>query len=115
MSKGEPRYLRFWSKVEMTESCKTHCPAGHPYSGDNLILGNRGGRECRACLRASRAEYNREYKRRRRAAGVNHMTQRRRGRGITLAADPSPGENSPFLASCTGFSVWRRRRYDVRG
>ncbi len=27
---------------------KTHCPQGHPYSGDNLIF-KSGGRTCRAC------------------------------------------------------------------
>lgn len=36
---------------------KTHCPQGHPYSGDNLILhkkppGRSPGRECRACCQA---------------------------------------------------------------
>ena len=30
---------------------KTHCPQGHPYSGDNLIIrtGKYRGRRCRAC------------------------------------------------------------------
>ena len=33
---------------------KTHCPSGHPYSGENLRLTN-GGRQrvCRACSRAA--------------------------------------------------------------
>lgn len=31
---------------------KTHCPAGHPYVGDNLRVTN-GSRFCRACSRAS--------------------------------------------------------------
>lgn len=30
---------------------KTHCPAGHPYEGDNLALDADGNRKCRACLR----------------------------------------------------------------
>jgi hypothetical protein len=30
---------------------KTHCPAGHEYSDDNVIL-KSGGRECRTCLQA---------------------------------------------------------------
>jgi hypothetical protein len=30
---------------------KTHCPQGHPYSGDNLIV-RRGARECRTCRNA---------------------------------------------------------------
>lgn len=29
----------------------THCPQGHPYSGDNLYLPPSGGRTCRACHR----------------------------------------------------------------
>lgn len=27
----------------------THCPDGHPYSGDNLYVGTNGGRNCRKC------------------------------------------------------------------
>lgn len=30
---------------------KTHCPKGHPYSGDNLYVGAKGNRVCRACGR----------------------------------------------------------------
>ena len=33
---------------------KTHCPHGHPYSGDNLYLRPSGSRECRICNRNSR-------------------------------------------------------------
>ncbi len=40
---------------------KTHCPKGHLYSGDNLIVGKqtRGTvmRKCRACRRASSASW----------------------------------------------------------
>ena len=32
-------------------AAKTHCPAGHPYAGDNLKI-KRGGRCCRECERA---------------------------------------------------------------
>ena len=32
---------------------KTHCPKGHPYSGDNLIIVKKTGhRICRTCRRA---------------------------------------------------------------
>jgi hypothetical protein len=31
---------------------KEHCPAGHPYSGDNLYLNKKGYRDCRTCRRA---------------------------------------------------------------
>ena len=34
---------------------KTHCPQGHPYSGDNLYLApSRPNRMCRACRRQSK-------------------------------------------------------------
>lgn len=28
---------------------KTHCPQGHPYSGNNLLFTTKGGRLCRIC------------------------------------------------------------------
>ena len=30
---------------------KTHCPAGHPYSGDTLVGRGDGGRRCKTCHR----------------------------------------------------------------
>jgi hypothetical protein len=41
---------------------KIHCPQGHPYSGDNLYVGENKGRVCRTC----RNLRNREYRARRR-------------------------------------------------
>lgn len=39
------------------ESSKTHCPQGHPYSGDNLYLKPRpNGRFARICLTCRRAQ-----------------------------------------------------------
>jgi hypothetical protein len=35
------------------ERAKTHCPAGHPYSGANLYWNRKGGRQCRICNRES--------------------------------------------------------------
>ena len=36
--------------ITANNSLKTHCPAGHPYSGDNLAI--RGhSRQCRTCQR----------------------------------------------------------------
>lgn len=32
-------------------AAKTHCPSGHPYSGDNLIIRADGSRKCRECGR----------------------------------------------------------------
>ena len=35
---------------------KTHCPYGHPYAGDNLIVAGRG-RQCRICYRRRHAAH----------------------------------------------------------
>lgn len=35
---------------------KTHCPAGHPYSGDNLYTSPQGHRRCRECFKKKREE-----------------------------------------------------------
>lgn len=46
---------------------KTHCPKGHLYSGQNLIISTRGNgktfRRCRTCLNKQNAEYMREKRR----------------------------------------------------
>lgn len=34
---------------------KTHCPRGHPYSGDNLII-RQNGRSCRICVNTKQNE-----------------------------------------------------------
>jgi len=36
---------------------KTHCPAGHPYPGDNLYVDPKGKRYCRACSRDEARRY----------------------------------------------------------
>jgi hypothetical protein len=42
---------------------KTHCPQGHPLSGDNLRYATRGtGRVCKACRAASNAAYRAKEK-----------------------------------------------------
>lgn len=34
---------------------KTHCPQGHPYEGDNLVINaTNGARQCRKCIQARR-------------------------------------------------------------
>lgn len=38
----------------------THCPQGHPYAGDNLVVEKTGKRKCRACRKArDRRRYER--------------------------------------------------------
>jgi len=36
-------------KGRTKNSNKTHCPKGHPYSGDNVIWRKEGKRRCKAC------------------------------------------------------------------
>lgn len=42
----------------------THCPAGHPYAGDNLYLDTDLTRRCRKCLAAQKRDYRRRRGRR---------------------------------------------------
>lgn len=46
------------------EAAKTHCPQGHPYSGDNLRFARNGNRKCRTCNR----DRGRAFRARKRAA-----------------------------------------------
>jgi HNH endonuclease len=41
--------------VTARHAAVTHCPVGHPYSGDNLYVHPNGGRRCRACAPRYRA------------------------------------------------------------
>lgn len=53
------------AKTAAVNAAKTHCPAGHPYEGDNLFISNSGGvrrRYCRTC----QAVANKAYRVRRR-------------------------------------------------
>lgn len=38
--------------VAAANAAKTHCPASHPYSGDNLYTKRDGARACRTCQTA---------------------------------------------------------------
>jgi hypothetical protein len=44
------------------ERAKTHCPQGHPYSGDNLQVLANGHRRCRACLKVQRKAWKERQK-----------------------------------------------------
>ncbi len=39
------------------QKVKTHCPRGHPYSGDNLIVRKLGRRACRTCQIAAQRRH----------------------------------------------------------
>ena len=46
IAKGRERWA--WTDLNKV---KTHCPYGHPYSGENLYIAPNGGRQCRTCRR----------------------------------------------------------------
>jgi hypothetical protein len=48
--------------VTAQNALKTHCPKGHPYSGENLIIKAAGGRRCRICSRATAVMATRRYR-----------------------------------------------------
>lgn len=55
---------------------KTHCPQGHAYAGDNLIIRPTGWRRCRTCNR----EQLKRFHDRRRAGSVDRRTRAYRER-----------------------------------
>jgi hypothetical protein len=36
---------------------RTHCPSGHPYAGENLVIAKNGGRICRECRRQWKKDF----------------------------------------------------------
>lgn len=46
----------------LPQARRTHCPQGHPYSGDNLYIRNCGRRMCRACNNARRKKAHQRAK-----------------------------------------------------
>lgn len=49
--------------VSAIHAKKTHCPAGHPYAGDNLRIDpKKGARFCRACARIAAQKYRDQKK-----------------------------------------------------
>ncbi len=80
---------------------KTHCPQGHPYSGDNLCIEKGGGRRCKICKK----ETDRKQKAKN-APPINKedrdmrdvMTNQEiniaidRGKGFPQIANPKTGE-----------------------
>lgn len=57
-SPWENTHAEHTSTTAKINAAKTHCPHGHPYSGDNLYVYN-GRRECRECRRNRNRECRR--------------------------------------------------------
>lgn len=66
------------SKGRNERQKRTHCPSGHPLSGDNLTHDSRGGRRCKTC--------HRENQRRSQQARQPARTERQRQRRAIDAA-----------------------------
>lgn len=41
-------------------SRKTHCPQGHPYSGENLLIEKNNRRRCKICKKIKDAKYHKK-------------------------------------------------------
>ena len=50
-TRARGRGSKFIPPLAFVHAARTHCPAGHPYAGDNLYRSPRGGRFCVACRR----------------------------------------------------------------
>ena len=72
------------------QRAKTHCPYGHEYSGENLIMRNNGARGCRACCRA-------RDKARLPARLLRRKLERLRARGAISEIEKSRSLNQPSL------------------
>lgn len=70
---------------------KTHCPKGHPYSGDNLIVSPKGWRYCRECQLAHAHEQQAKAK----------------------AAPYEPTESVQCACGC-GEAIWKFNKHGYR-
>lgn len=50
MRRSEPA-MEAVAGLQAERKARTHCPSGHPYDGDNLIVTPKGYRKCRECGR----------------------------------------------------------------
>lgn len=79
------------SGITANNALKTHCPSGHEYSADNLVI-CVGRRVCRRCRSARNQRYDRENREKRRVAAAE---RRARNLGRTTAhAKPAKAGDS---------------------
>ncbi len=62
VSHAENTRRRGLPPMAVVNQAKTHCPKGHPLSGDNLTVGANGGRRCVACLRLYKRSWARKHR-----------------------------------------------------
>lgn len=66
-------YKRGW-KGGVANDLKTHCPAGHPYQGDNLNVYQRGKYKIRSCRECKRIKA-RWYYRSKHPSCISHLSR----------------------------------------
>lgn len=81
---------------------KTHCPQGHAYDEVNTYVSDRGGRQCRTCMRATGAERTRRFRERQRDGTVVQPADRcRNGHEFTEANTYRPPRGGRQCRECT--------------
>ena len=56
---------------------RTHCPKGHPYAGDNLIIEKKGYRKCKVCKYVVlKKNYEKNKEKRRTYARMNYARKK---------------------------------------
>ena len=57
-----PKDMVLKRRVQRHNAAKSHCPKGHPYSGENLYVYENGARDCKACRRDRQRAYRKKKK-----------------------------------------------------
>jgi hypothetical protein len=76
-AKGRTKNLELGPHARVART--THCPAGHAYAGENLMVRANGARECRECGRAETRRYLALHR-------VEHNARRRAARAARRSA-----------------------------
>lgn len=56
-AKGRLNTINGLLAANAAHRAKTHCPHGHPYSGDNLKINKKGARICRVCANVKTLDF----------------------------------------------------------
>ena len=60
VQRGKQRggYANNGKELALAKRSKTHCPSGHPYAGENLVIdSSSGGRRCKICTNEKSRRY----------------------------------------------------------
>ena len=107
-----PAHLEPVTSAENTRrglrAMKTHCPQGHPYAGENLLIRPTGQRRCRTChLAGKRAGYLKRIKKAESRSGTSRTYAERVAKGrpnVTFSLPQETVDLLTRLAAHTGLS-----------